>query len=54
MNLPITWNSYYKILLENIKHHAIGKLLFSFNEVALGQNIHTFLLGCIFTTYIKI
>ena len=28
MNLPITWNSYYKILLENIKHHAIGKLLF--------------------------
>ena len=29
MNLPVTWNMYYKILIENIKHHAIGKLLFS-------------------------
>ena len=49
MNLPITWNSYYKILVENIKHHAIGKLLFSFNEVALGQKIYIlFLLGMYF------
>ena len=49
MNLPITWNSYYKILLENIKHHAIGKLLFSFSEVALGQKIYIlFLLGMYF------
>ena len=40
MNLPITWQSYYKILIENIKHHAIGKLLFSFNQVALGQKIY--------------
>ena len=49
MNLPITWNSYYRILVENIKHHAIGKLLFSFNEVALGQKIYIlFLLGMYF------
>ena len=49
MNLPITWQSYYKILIENIKHHAIGKLLFSFNQVALGQKIYImFLLGMYF------
>ena len=49
MKLPITWNGYYKILMENIKHHAIGKLLFSFNEVALGQKIYIlFLLGMYF------
>ena len=49
MKIPLSWNSYYKILLENIKHHAIGKLLFSFNEVALGQKIYIlFLLGMYF------
>ena len=49
MKLPITWNSYYNILIQNIKHHAIGKLLFSFNEVALGQKIYIlFLLGMYF------
>ena len=37
------------ILIQNIKHHAIGKLLFSFNEVALGQKIYIlFLLGMYF------
>ena len=53
MKLPITWNSYYKILIENIKHHAIGKLLFSFSEVALGQKIYIlFLLGmCFYNIY---
>ena len=49
MGMPVTWNSYYKILLENIKHHAIGKLLFSFNQAALGQKIYIiFLLGMYF------
>ena len=49
MKLPITWNSYYNILIQNIKHHAIGKLLFSFNEVALGQKFYIlFLLGMYF------
>ena len=49
MKLPITWKSYYNILIQNIKHHAIGKLLFSFNEVALGQKIYIlFLLGMYF------
>ena len=45
MNLPITWNTYYKILMENIKHHAIGKLVFSFNSASLGQKIY--ILFCI-------
>ena len=40
MKLPITWDTYYKILLENIKHHAIGKLIFSFNSVSLGQKLY--------------
>ena len=40
MKLPISWNSYYKILMENIKHHAIGKLVLSFNSVSLGQKIY--------------
>ncbi len=40
MKLPITWNAYYKILIENIKHHAIGKLFFSFNSASLGQKLY--------------
>ena len=35
MNLPISWNSYYKILKENLRNHAVGKLFFSFKEVFL-------------------
>ena len=35
MKLPITWNAYYKILIENIRHHAIGKLFFSFSSASL-------------------
>ena len=45
MNLPITWKTYYKILIENIKHHAIGKLVLSFNSVSIGQKIY--ILFCI-------
>ena len=40
MSLPITWEAYYKILIENIKHHAIGKLFFSFTSASLGQKLY--------------
>ena len=40
MNLPITWKTYYKILIENIKTHAIGKLFFSFSSASLGQKLY--------------
>ena len=40
MNLPITWKTYYKILIENIKNHAIGKLFFSFSKASLGQKLY--------------
>ena len=40
MNLPITWQAYYKILIENIRHHAIGKLFFSFSSASLGQKLY--------------
>lgn len=29
MQLPISWDSYYKILKENLKNHGVGKLFFS-------------------------
>ena len=45
MNLPITWTTYYKILIENLKHHAIGKLIVSFGSVSMGQKIY--ILFCI-------
>ena len=45
MNLPITWPTYYKILIENLKHHAIGKLIISFGSVSMGQKIY--ILFCI-------
>ena len=45
MNLPITWPTYYKILIENLKHHAIGKLIVSFGSVSTGQKIY--ILFCI-------
>ena len=49
MKLPITWETYYKILMENLKHHAIGKLLVSFNQVSLGQKVYiVFCLGLYF------
>ena len=49
MKLPITWDTYYKILVENLKHHAIGKLLVSFNQVSLGQKVYiVFCLGLYF------
>tara|TARA_B100001093_G_scaffold509447_2_gene573473 strand:+ start:15387 stop:17108 length:1722 start_codon:yes stop_codon:yes gene_type:complete len=40
MNLPITWKTYYKILIENIKNHAVGKLFFSFSKASLGQKLY--------------
>jgi len=40
MKLPISWETYYKILIENIKHHAVGKLILSFNSVSFGQKIY--------------
>ena len=43
MNLPITWNTYYKILIQNLKNHAIGKLFFSFNNAKLSQKIYILL-----------
>lgn len=49
MKLPITWKTYYKILMENIRNHAIGKLIFSFNNVSLGQKMYIlFALGMYF------
>ena len=43
MNLPITWETYYNILIENIKHHAVGKLFFSFSSASLGQKMYILL-----------
>ena len=43
MNLPITWNTYYKILIQNLKTHAIGKLFFSFSKAKLSQKIYILL-----------
>ena len=40
MKLPITWNTYYKILMQNIKNHAMGKLFFSFNKAKLSQKVY--------------
>ena len=40
MRLPITWKAYYKILIENIRHHALGKLFFSFSSASLGQKLY--------------
>ncbi len=49
MKMPITWDTYYRILIENLKHHAIGKLLISFNQVSLGQKVYiVFCLGLYF------
>ena len=49
MKLPITWDAYYNILIANLKHHAIGKLLMSFNEVSMGQKVYiVFCLGLYF------
>ena len=40
LKLPINWNTYYKILKENLKNHAVGKLFFSFNKVSLGNKFY--------------
>jgi len=49
MKMPITWTTYYNILMENLKHHAIGKLLVSFNQVSMGQKVYiVFCLGLYF------
>jgi len=49
MKMPITWETYYNILVANLKHHAIGKLLMSFNEVSMGQKVYIiFCLGLYF------
>ena len=40
MKLPINWNTYYKILIENLKRHSIGKLFFSFKDAQMGQKIY--------------
>ena len=45
MKLPISWDTYYKILIENIKHHAVGKLFFSFNSASLGQKLYILFAG---------
>ena len=49
MKMPITWETYYNILVANLKHHALGKLLMSFNEVSMGQKVYiVFCLGLYF------
>lgn len=40
MKLPITWDTYYTLLMKNLKHHAIGKLLVTFNDVSIGQKVY--------------
>ncbi len=40
MQLPISWNSYYKILKENLRNHAVGKLFFSFRNASLGNKAY--------------
>lgn len=40
MKLPITWDSYSKILIENLKRHSIGQLIFSFGNASLGQKMY--------------
>ena len=40
MRLPINWNTYSKILMENFKKHAFGKLIMSFNNVSMGQKVY--------------
>jgi hypothetical protein len=40
MQLPISWDSYYKILKENLKNHAVGKLFFSFKNASLGNKAY--------------
>ena len=40
LNLPMTWETYYKILIENVKQHAVGKLFFSFNSSTLSQKMY--------------
>jgi hypothetical protein len=40
MNLPITWNTYYKILKTNLQNHAVGKLFFSFKSATLGNKLY--------------
>ena len=40
MNLPISWNSYYKILKENLRNHAVGKLFFSFKNASIGNKLY--------------
>lgn len=40
MRLPINWETYSKILMENFKKHAFGKLIMSFNNVSMGQKVY--------------
>ena len=40
MRLPINWTTYSKILMENFKKHAFGKLIMSFNNVSMGQKVY--------------
>ena len=40
LKLPVTWNSYSKILIQNLKQHSIGQLFFSFSKASLGQKIY--------------
>jgi len=40
MKLPMSWETYYKILIENVKQHAVGKLFFSFNSATLSQKMY--------------
>lgn len=40
MKLPINWSTYYQILKENLKNHAVGKLFFSFKNASLGNKFY--------------
>ena len=40
MRLPINWTTYSNILMENVKKHAFGKLIMSFNNVSMGQKVY--------------
>ena len=40
MRLPINWQTYSKILIENLKKHTFGQLILSFNNVSMGQKIY--------------
>ena len=55
MKLPMTWETYYKILIENVKQHAIGNcFLLLVQPHSVKKCIYFLLLVCMFGTFIKI